>query len=201
MLVIAFDDQSVIAAALDDLRGDFFLTAHGIDRHQSTVKVQQLQEQRNRRDFIGFGSDGDLAEAEVLSAGPGADQVQWFEFGRPRATQGLAIDRHVFDPQGGADRLDPAAKAGLKGVRIEAVEHSFKRVMRRDAVGQSEKTFEPVESIAAKGFDLLPILGVGDHGTKGDDNDVLKMMEATMPPPRVFNLEKWWTMVRPGSVG
>ena len=42
LLLVAFDGQDVIAAAVHDLLGDRLLAAHGVDGHQRPLQVQQV---------------------------------------------------------------------------------------------------------------------------------------------------------------
>jgi hypothetical protein len=68
----------------------------------------------------------------------------------------------------------------LEGLRVECVEDAFKGVMRGDSVGQFDKGFQPVDSIVSKGFDALPVVGVGDDGADGDGDDIEQEMLATV---------------------
>src|SRR5436190_12901531 len=112
----------------------------------------------------------------MLRRGPGTDQVQRAKFSRSGAAHGLAIDSHVLDAQALLNRLDPTSKTCLEGVRLETIENTFKGVMRRDAVGQFQKAFQPVMPLTGKGLDVLPVLGTSNDRTQGNDNDVLQQM-------------------------
>lgn len=48
----------------------------------------------------------------------------------------------------------PTPEACLERLRIESVAHPFKGAMSGDAVRQFQKTFQPVATLAAKGFNL-----------------------------------------------
>jgi len=102
MFLIFLDRQDVVAAALDDLLGNGFLTAHRIDRHQGAMQVQQLQQLGNSGDFIGLAVHRHLAESEVVLGGLGADQMQGAKSTRRgrRMTERLAVDGDVLDTQG-----------------------------------------------------------------------------------------------------
>src|SRR5438093_1120923 len=100
----------------------------------------------------------------MMLAGPGTDDVQRLQFlsGLAGMTHGLAVDGDVVQAQRERQGLDPALKAAQKRLGIETIEDAFKGVVRRDAVGQRQKSLEPVAPALAKGNDLLPIVGAAD---------------------------------------
>jgi hypothetical protein len=176
VFLVVFDSQRVVAASFQNLGGNGLLAAHGVDGHQGAVQVEQLQERRDGRDFIGFHIDRYLSQRQVLCGGPSADQVQRAELGRAGAAQRLTIDGDVLDLERSTDGFHPVAETGLEGLGAETLEDSFERVMRRNAVGQLQKAAQPILTLTAKGLDLLPILGISDDGTQRNDNDILQLV-------------------------
>jgi hypothetical protein len=176
MFLVVLHRQDVVAALIPNLLGDGLLAAHGIDGRQRAAQVEQFQQGGNGRDFVGFGVDGYLAQRQTLACGPRTDQMERPELGRARTTQRFAVDGRVLDPQSLLDRLHPVPEADLERLRLEPVEDALEGVMRGDAVGQLQETLQPVATLAAERLDVLPVLGAGDDGAEGDDEDVLQPM-------------------------
>jgi hypothetical protein len=84
------------------------------------------------------------------------------------------------------DGLHPGPEGGLEGLRVQSVEDTLEGVMGRDAVGQRQKALQPNASLAAKGFNLLPVLRTGDDRTRSDHDDILQPMELAMSPSWVL---------------
>src|SRR5271165_3376395 len=141
MRLVVFHRKDIVTLARNDLFGDLPLTAHGVDRDQSAVQIEQFQQPWNRRDFVGFLIDGHLAEAEMDLAGPGADDMEGSPtFGCvPGVTESLAVDGNVSQTQRARQGLDPVAEASLEGLGIKTVKDAFKGVVGGDAVGQSKE--------------------------------------------------------------
>ena len=76
MRLVLLDGQHELATPADDLGGDVFLTAHGIDGHHGPFEVQELEQLGDGRNLVGFGVRGHLAEGQVILHRPGADDVQ-----------------------------------------------------------------------------------------------------------------------------
>src|SRR5579872_274882 len=92
--LVVFGGNDEVAAAIDDLLADVFLTAHGVDSDDGAREVNLLEQLRNRRDLVGLCFGGDLSQGDALLAGPGADDVQGSQSltGIMRAAAGLAVD-------------------------------------------------------------------------------------------------------------
>ena len=71
MRLVLLDGQCVLATTADDLGGDVFLTAHGIDGHHGPFEVQELEQLGNGRNLVGFGVGGHLAQSQVILHRPG----------------------------------------------------------------------------------------------------------------------------------
>ena len=108
MRMIIFEGQDVVTAARDNLGGDFFLAAGGVDGQHGVLQVEQLQEPRNSRDFVAFGLGRDLPQNQAGVGAPGLDQVQRQDFGGlvERPPQRLAVDGDV--------RLRRARRVGMR---------------------------------------------------------------------------------------
>src|SRR3954447_3964672 len=187
--VVVLDRQDVVAATGDNLGGDLLLAAHRVDGHQGTGEVEQLQEPRDRSDLVGLVVHGHLAEADVVGAGPGADQVQRRQpaAAAPAAAHRLAIDGD--DATGPHTRLgqgrDPSGEASLERLRVQQAEDAAEGVVRGDAVGQTEMAGQPVAFGVAVRLHGGPGLGPGDDGTEGDADDIEEFMESRAFAARV----------------
>lgn len=89
-----------MAAAFQDLGSDFLLATHRVDRDEGAMEVQHFQQLWNGSDLVRFCVDGDLAQAQMMFARPGADEVQRSECGTERTAERLAIDGDMLDRQG-----------------------------------------------------------------------------------------------------
>ena len=190
VFLVVLDREGIVPALVHDLLGDGLLAAHRVDSYQRAVEVQQLQQHGNGRDFVGFGVHRYLAQGQVLGRGPGTHQVQRPELCRTGATQGLAVDGYMLDPQSGTDGLHPFPKASLERLGLEPIEDTLEGVVRGDAVGQLQEGAQPVAAFASEGHDLLPILGPGDDRAQSDDDDVLQAVQAPVGSPGVLELGK-----------
>jgi SAM-dependent methyltransferase len=94
----------------------------------------------------------------------------------------------MFDGQSLLESLYPRAEARLKRLRLEAIKDPFKGVMCGRTVRQFQGALQPVAPFATKEFDLVPVLGTGKNGTEGDDDDVLKQVQAAVRPPGILEL-------------
>src|SRR5262249_21544090 len=117
---------------------------------------------------------------------PGTDQVQGPELRRTAAPQCLAVNGHVLDRQRGADGFHPLPETGLESLRVEPVEDALERVVRRNAVGQTQEAAQPIPASLAERGDLLPVLRSGDDGTQGDNEDVLEAMQPAVASAGIF---------------
>src|SRR6266849_790633 len=64
------------------------------------------------------------------------------------------------------------AKALLKLLRVDAGKDATKNIMRRNAIGQFEKGFQPLLFSVAKGFDVHPSLRSTDHCQNRYQDDI-----------------------------
>ena len=90
--LVALDHQQVVALFRNDLFGNAFLAAHGVDRDQQALDRERLEQLGNRRYFIALGGDLLLAEHQSQLGGEGADHVDRALAAGARAAHGLAID-------------------------------------------------------------------------------------------------------------
>ena len=101
------------------------------------LDVQELQELRNRRDFVGFLGHRDLAQTQMVGRGPGTDQVQSLLTAAARATERLAVDGDLVEPQSIVQGLHPFAEASLESRRLELIEHALEGIMGRRLLRQA----------------------------------------------------------------
>src|SRR5512142_2642323 len=87
-----------------------------------------------------------------------------------RAACSLSVDGNNVGITHRESVANPTAKALAKFVGIEQRENSSERVVRRYAVGQSQKSLEPLLFCPAEASDLNPIVGPANDGAKSDDN-------------------------------
>ena len=89
-----------------------------------------------------------------------------------RARQGLAI--HGDDLTGGdlVNGLDPTEEALDELFAIEQGEDPADGVMRRDAIGQLQELLQPVPFGVPELLHGDEVIGAGDHGTDGEEQDV-----------------------------
>lgn len=83
-----------------------------------------------------------------------------------------SVDGDVLQTELVCQRFNPTAKACLEDLRVQPVEDALEGIVRRNALGQTEETFEPGAASLREGDDLLPIIGPTDNGTQGYDDDV-----------------------------
>ena len=141
--LVAFHGPDVVATARYDLLSDLLLAAHGINGRPGPVQVQQLQQQRNGRDFVGLLVHGHLPQRQLRLGGPRTDQVQQPHLGTGRAAQRLAIDGNVADADQVGPGAEPGETAALKRLAVQGREPTFKGIVARNAPGQLQKAAKP----------------------------------------------------------
>jgi hypothetical protein len=75
-----------------------------------------------------------------------------------------------------AQRLGPRLERGGKLGRGDQAEDPIERIVRRDAVGQSEPSLEPGVLTAPPEGDVGEALGAAEQGADGDHQDVEQFM-------------------------
>ena len=160
VFLIVLHRQHVIAAAVDDLLGDGFLATHRVNGHQGAMQVQQFQQLGNGGDFVGLAIHRQLAQEQVVLAGPGADDMQ-----RPQSLVGAAERRSVLPSM--AICLTPRRRRGPassreSGVKVRGLSRSKTRSKvswQGMPLGKLQEALQPVAALLAEGDDLLPVLG------------------------------------------
>jgi len=177
--MIVFQRQEIVAFTVDDLLCDILLAAHRIDRDW------------NGCDFIRFRVGRDLAERQPGFTGPGRNQVQRIFAGRfiERATQGLAVNGDVLADLA-AHVIQPLLNAGHEFGRIEHREDAAERVVRRDAVLQSQERPQPVEPLFTEAFDIGPAISAGNRAAQGDDQQFEQFVPTGALDARIGKLFK-----------
>ncbi len=113
VFLVLFERQQIVSSLLDNCLGNLSLTAHGINRHQAALQIQQLQELGDRRDLVRLFIDFLLTQHQPVGRGPGTHHVD-----RPlpqalvkRTPQGLPVNRYHLPLGHLADSGYPPAEA------------------------------------------------------------------------------------------
>src|SRR4051794_31582261 len=101
------------------------------------------------------------------------------------APDGLAVNRHHLALDLTHQGLCPSHEAALERVRIDQHEDSPERVVRGDAVRQSQEGLQPSLLAAPVKFDVLPAFRAGNHRDRGDHENVDQLMIAPACRPRI----------------
>src|SRR5947209_7371868 len=96
-----------------------------------------------------------------------------------RTPRRLAVNGDLRHRQTFAERLHPTHQAERKSPRIDPVENPLQRVVRRNALAQTEKALEPGRPLLGKKLDLPPVITIGDDAADGNHNNVEKPMLCT----------------------
>jgi len=108
----------------------------------------------------------------------------------PGASERFAIDGDVSQAKVSSQGLNPVVEAGLEGLGVKAFKDALEGIMGRDAVGQLEEGCQPGAASPRKGNHLLPIIGISNDGTDGDDDDVEQEVSLEVLTPRVAESAK-----------
>src|SRR6266446_2136510 len=190
MLLVTFHGQDIVPAASNNLSGDFFLTTHGVDAHQRSLQVQQLQQGRNGRDFVALIIHSYLSQRQVGLGCPGTDQVQRTPVRPRRAAQRLAVDGDVAHAEEVGNRAQPGQATALKRTRLQVAKHALEGVVRRHSVGQLQEPLEPRQTFLSKENDFRPVVAVGDDTTDCQHNNVHQQMPRPSHNTRIFQPTK-----------
>lgn len=92
--LIVLDRQEIVAAGIDDRRGDGGIAGDGVDGDERAREREPFQQRRDRLGLARLVGHRLLAENQALAAGPGRDQVQRLAVAAAimAATRGLAVD-------------------------------------------------------------------------------------------------------------
>ena len=179
VFLVARHRQDVMAALFAYLFRDLGLATHRINRYDGALQFQLFEQERNGRDFVGFLRGRDLAQHQVGFRRPRTDHVQrLLAFGRRAAApRRLAVDGHDLAVEIKIQRFDPTGEARDELDMGDFAKHIAKSIMRRNAVGQDDELFEPIEFLVAKRLHPGERVGAGDGGADGDEDDVAEGME------------------------
>ena len=181
---VALEREQVVAASAHDLFGDRRLAGERVQADQAALEVETLEQVREDCQFPTLALGSLLRQDEPVLGRVGAHQVQ----GRPaalaveRAPDGLAVDRHLPRCHLGRpeDRSHPAKERALECLRVDQHQHATERVVRGDAARQLEEALQPVPLAATVEGNVLEALGLADHGTDRDHQDVEQLV---LDPP------------------
>src|SRR4051794_27097921 len=187
MAVIGLQRQEIVGALRPDPRGNVLLASHRIERHDSAVEMQGIEQLGDSGDLVRLAVDLALAEHQSLITGPGTDQMQRSVIvaAAAGAPDGLAVDRHYLALDLARQRLCPTCEAALERVRIDQHEDSPERIVRGDTVRQVQKSLQPSLLAAPVKLDVLPAFRASDDRTHRDHENVDQPMIALACYPRI----------------
>jgi len=161
------------------LLSDLLLAAHGIDRDDAPLQVQDLDECWDGRDLVALLIDCTLAKHHAVHGGSGADHVKGRFALRKRGPEGLPIQGHDIARNLLPHIADPGEEAFPKSLGIKQDEDPVERVRARHAVGQGKEGLEPVPLGFGETMDVLPTVGPTKHGQYGYEEDIEEDMPLT----------------------
>jgi len=106
------------------------------------------------------------------------------------AAQGFAIHCDDFSRDRFAQALGPPQETVEKMLRIQRRKDSVERVVRRDAVWQFQKCFEPIVLGVSELFHVVEALAAADKRTDADDKNVEQFVALGAINPRVGHILK-----------
>jgi hypothetical protein len=145
------------------------------------MEFQHLKQFGDGRDLVGFLVHHDLPQDHAVGRGPGADHVQRvLPFGPiQRGAAGLAIHGDDLTRRDLMDGLDPTEEALDELVAVEQGEDPADGVVRGDAIGQLQELLQPVPFGVPELLHGDEVVGAGDHGTDGKEQDVAEFVALT----------------------
>ena len=147
LALISLERQHIVCLLVDNalrnvgLADGYIRPAHRIYRHDASRYVQQLEQFRNRRNFIGFIIDFTLTQQQPILTSPGTDQMNRVlaDGAIPTAPRGLTINGNHLAARHHKHLRYPARKPRLERRRIQQAEHSPKRIVGQDTMLELQK--------------------------------------------------------------
>ena len=180
--LVAFHGQHVVAAAVDDFLGDFFLASHGVDRDDGSAQFQHFQQLGNRRDFVRLGINRNLPQRQTLLSGPGANQMQRMlaMLRAARSSQGFSVDGHEPRPPlvvaMVCERSNPIQESELELVRLNERQNAADGVVRRRPVFQADELSEPGCFLTGEVHDLRGSVATRDGRGDAKKQDINQLV-------------------------
>ena len=171
-LLVGLEGQHVVGVGFDDLAGDAFLAAHGVEGDDGAGQFERAQQCGHGGDLVALVGDLELAQDQAVSPCPGADDVAGRVPLAGGAAQGFAVEANNFPGDALAQALGPAQETVEKRAGFERSKEAVEGVVAGDAVAQREKGFEPVMLGVAEVLHVVEALSTAQQGTQGDDEDV-----------------------------
>ena len=185
--LVAFERQDIVGLSGTDRLGNLLLATHGIDGHDTACEVQRAQQLRNGGDFVTLGINLALAEHQPIFARPGTDHVDRFATlgAVMAAAQGLSVDGDNLGRKALAQAARPVGETLRELPWIEQGEDAPEGIMTGDAVGQLEKTRQPVVLGFDKAFKLDKVLRPTKQRSDRDPQDIVEAMRLGALHPRI----------------
>jgi hypothetical protein len=76
--------------------------------------------------------------------------------------------------------------AALEDTDVQGGEDALEGVVRGDAAGQGQKTFEPTLALLGKQGDVGPVVAVGNHAADSQDDEVDESMRGASNDAGIF---------------
>ena len=184
--LVALERQHVVGTTITNLLRNRLLTARSVDRHEDSMKLEQLEQPRDRLDLAGLVLARHLARRHPVAAGPGAHHVQRAALCRfaERAPRRLAVDRDHLPFGQLRKRQRPLREATRQLLGVEHRKHPSQRVVRRDPVAKAREPAQPPQPRIAELLVRHPPIGTGRHRARRQHQDVDQAVAASAESPR-----------------
>ena len=184
--LISLHRKTVIGLQIDNRRSNFRLTSHGVNRNQSAVDLNQLQQFWNRSDLIALRVRDHLSKADMIHCGPRTHHVN----GRFRtgcvitATQRFSINRDDLATCHSVQRSDPAEQTLFKLRWSQRTEHGVKPIVRRNPFRHIQKRAKPFLLCVNELRNSHKVISTADYSAQRHDDHVHQWI-AWLASPRV----------------
>lgn len=170
--LVGLEGEQVVAALAVDLRGDLGLAADGVDRHQSPLHVQQIQQAGDGDDFVFLVEDLELAEDEMGLGAEGVDDVRDAAVGTQGAAKRLAVDGNLAAAAVGPGQLRPEDEDVAEMQRRDEAQDPAEGVVAGHAAREGAVAAQPVEMGAAEIFHVVEGGVAAEAGAEGGHQQV-----------------------------
>jgi hypothetical protein len=175
--------QDIVTALREDLPGNGFLRAHGINGDNGALDIQQFQQLGDRLYLVAPGVGLDLSKDQGIGRGKGAYHMNGgLPCGLVEAVpQGLAVYGDQRALAGFDQRFYPPHETAFKRLGLQQGKDPPKGVVGGNAMRQRQKSLEPGLLGSPKQRHFRPTVGTADHRTNRNDQQLRQFM----PPPQL----------------
>jgi len=166
---------------------DFPLTAHGINCYDAAFERENSEKFWNGCDLIGFFLSLDLPQHQTIFGRPSTDHVDRSLVRRPviGMPQGFPVDGNDLWSNILKGGTHPIEEALLELLGSNHGEYPAECIMRRNPERQFQKGPKPLLLNTSKLGDFRPLVSTSQHGAKGYDYDVDKLMPRFQQDSRI----------------